>query len=70
MKVPCEDCIVKAMCIAKLDEKTMIELMCLSDTCPMLKKYLMPIEGKGLHLVDNVEAVLCKNINYNPEPFV
>jgi len=41
-KLPCENCIVLPMCRTKLEGGDMINLMCLSDTCPLLKTFIRP----------------------------
>ena len=56
------------MCIARLDGKNMMDLMGLVDQCSIIKPYVHR-KGGTIQLVADVEEVLCKNINYNPEPF-
>ena len=74
MAIPCIDCITLSMCKARLNNGTMMDLMCLSDQCSLLKTYLFPKSMDGeptghIELVGNVEAYLCTNIIYNGEPF-
>lgn len=71
---PCIDCITKPICVARLQGKTMMHLMSLTYKCSLLDAYLKPKDKDGkpignISLVNDVEKILCKNINYNPEPF-
>jgi hypothetical protein len=39
-KAPCENCIALPICRSKLEGGDMINLMCLSDECPLLKAFI------------------------------
>ena len=41
-KVPCKDCLILPICKGKLEGGDMINLMCLADTCSLLKAYIRP----------------------------
>jgi len=70
MNVPCKNCIVIGMCKAKLNGGDMMDLMCLSDQCSLLKEFIHPKNKRGdIKLVDQVETYLCANIDYSQEPF-
>ena len=73
MGVPCRDCITLGMCKARLNNGDLLDLLCLTDQCSLLRSYLYPKATNGdgtckVSLISYVEDVLCANINYSKEP--